>query len=401
AGILREAGLTVKLLGMDDKRPNLIARLRGRGESPPILLEGHVDVVTTENQKWSHPPFEGKIVDGVLWGRGALDDKGSIALFVGALLKAKEEGFVPPGDVILAAVVDEEVNGKYGAKYLVDNHPEQFEGVKYAIGEGGGFAVYMGGKKFYPIMVAEKHQCKMRATVHGRGGHGSIPLRGQAMAKLADVLHILDRQRLPVHITPTARELITTLKDNLPFPQGTVIGQLLNPMLTDRVLDILGEQANQLNPILHNTVSPTIVNGGSKINVIPSTITLDMDGRLLPGFTQEDMLRELGALLGDGVDLEVTHYEDGPPEADMGRYDVLERIIGKADPEGTPMPYLLSGVTDARHFARLGMQMYGFIPLDLPNGSLDTIHAADERVPVKAVEDGTEIVYTLLKEFMG
>jgi len=399
--LLKEAGIETTILACDDKRPNLIARLPGRGDAPPFLLYGHVDVVTTAGQDWTHPPFSGDMVDGFVWGRGALDMKGGIAMMVSAFLRAKVEGLDLPGDVILAVVSDEEGDGEYGAGYLVKNHPAIFEGVRYAIGEGGGFTLYILGGKFYTVMVAEKQFCSMKVTLRGPAGHGSIPIRGGAMAKLAHVLRKLDRKRLPVHVTPAARRMVKTISHALPFPKGLVFRRLLNPVLTDRILDWLGEQGLMINSSLHNTVSPTIVRGGDKINVIPGEIALELDGRLLPGFAPDDMLRELRQLLGDDVELEVTLYEPGPGDPDMGLFDTLAAILRQADPKGIPIPLLVSGVTDARLFSQLGIQTYGFVPVDLPDGLISTVHAADERIPVEAVKFGTDAIYTVLQRFGG
>jgi acetylornithine deacetylase/succinyl-diaminopimelate desuccinylase-like protein len=393
--LLQGAGLQTTLLAQDPARPNLIARLPGRGERPPLMFQGHVDVVTTAGQPWAHPPFAAEIADGMLWGRGTLDDKGSVALMVHAVLRAQAEGVTPPGDILLVIVADEEV-GQVGARFLVEQHPEQFAGVRYAIGEGGGFSVQMAGRKFYPIMVAEKRLCTVQATFHGPAGHGSLPLRGGAMAQLGRALQQLDRRRLPVHITPVARRMYETLGTALGFPTGTALRLLLVPAFTDRLLNALGPLARQLEPTLHNTANPTLVRGGEQFNVIPAQVSLGRDGRLLPGFTADDLLRELRALLGAEVTLEVVNYEPGPAETDWRGYEALARIMQQADPQGTPFPYLLSGVTDARFFSKLGIQTYGFVPLDLPDGLIETVHAADERVPVAALEAGAQIMYQVL-----
>ena len=398
---LRQAGIPVQVLGRDKHRLNLVARLAGRGEAPPLMLEGHIDVVSTAGQAWTHPPFGGEIIGDEVWGRGALDDKGAVAVMTSALLRAQAEGLRPPGDLLLVVVADEEVGGEYGARHLVEHHADLFADVRYAIGEGGGFAIRMAGHKFYPIMVAEKHICGVRVILRGPAGHGAVPIHGTAMAKLGAVLRRLDRSRLPVHITPVTRQMLTAIQAALPFPQGAVLGALRYPTLTDPILDLLGEQGKQINPLLHNTFTPTIVRGGEKINVIPGEITLDLDGRLLPGFDATTALPELQALLGDDVTLEVLSEDADVPAADLDRYETLAALIREADPAGTPLPFMVGGATDARHFARLGIQMYGFVPFDLPDGLLDTIHAADERVPVAAVEQGAEIIYRLLTRFPG
>lgn len=400
--LLRDAGFQTKILARDPARPNLIARLEGRGAAPPLLMQGHVDVVTVADQAWQQPPFAGNVVDDFVWGRGALDMKGGVTMMLSALLRAKEEGLVPAGDVILVILSDEEAGGDMGARFLVEEHAELFEGVQYGIGEFGGFTLHLGGRRFYPIMVTEKQICWLKATVRGPGGHGSRPVRGGAMARLGAILTLLDEQRLPVHITPVVRQMIEAMADALPAPVSDVMLQLLDPEQTDATLDKLGEELGAvLNPLLHNTVSPTIVRGGDKINVIPGRVTLEMDGRLLPAFTPDDLLAELRAVIGDEVELEVLRHDPGPAEPDMALFDTLSDILREADPEAIPVPLTLTGVTDARFFARLGIQTYGFLPMNLPEGFQfsKTIHAADERIPVESVAFGANCVYRLLERY--
>jgi acetylornithine deacetylase/succinyl-diaminopimelate desuccinylase-like protein len=398
--LLTGAGIETTILALDDKRSNLVARLKGAGNAAPFLLYGHADVVTTANQDWTHPPFAAEIVDGYIWGRGALDMKGGLAMMISALLRLKAEGITPPGDIILAVVSDEESLGTYGAEYLVEQHAHLFEGVRYAIGEFGGFTLYIGGKKFYPIMIAEKQSCWMQARITGQGGHGSMPVRGDgAMAKLVDLLGRLTYSRLPVHVTAPARMMIEGLADGLGFPTGTILRQLLNPALTDRVLNLLGKQGELFDALLHNTVSPTGLAGSDKINVIPSEITISMDGRLLPGFTSDDMIREIHQLVGDHVEIEIYDYSPCPDRVDMGFFDTLAGVLKEADPEGIPIPMMMPGVTDGRLFARLGIQTYGFLPMQLdPDFELTHyIHAADERIPVEAVGFGADMIYRALQ----
>jgi acetylornithine deacetylase/succinyl-diaminopimelate desuccinylase-like protein len=398
---LQEAGIQTSLLALSPERPNLYARLPGRGDAPPLLLYGHVDVVPTENQVWQHPPFEGSIIDGYLWGRGALDMKGGVAMLVAAFLRAKVERLSLPGDVIFCAVSDEENLGKFGAKFLVEQHAGLFQGVRYALGEFGGFSLYIGDRRFYPIMIAEKQACPIKVTLRGQGGHGSLPERGGAMARLAQVLQKLDRQRLPVHVTPAARLMVEKIADALPGVTGLILRQLANPALTDLVLDLLGERTRTFDPLFHNTVTPTMLQASQSINVIPSEVYLGLDGRILPGYTPDDLLRELRQILGSQVELEVVLYDPGPPEPDMGLFDTLADILRQADPGGLPVPLLLSGVTDARFFCRLGIQTYGYLPMRLPQdfNFSGTIHAADERIPIEALDFGAQAIYQVLHRF--
>ena len=239
--LLTEAGCKTAILAKDPNRPNLIARLNGLGTAPPLLLYGHVDVVTTTNQNWTHPPFEGKVVDGYVWGRGALDMKGGVAMMLAAFLRAKAEGLTPAGDILLVILSDEEAGGDYGANCLVENHADQFEGIRYAIGEFGGFPLYIGQQKFYAIQVADKRCCWMKVILHGPGGHASNPVRGGIMARLAKLLQSLDQHRLPVHVTPVARQMLESIATAVPSPMSSVFLQLLDPAL-EKVL-LLGPRS--------------------------------------------------------------------------------------------------------------------------------------------------------------
>ena len=399
--LLTEAGFQTTLLAKTANRPNLITRLKGQGTVPPLLLYGHVDVVTTANQNWTHPPFEGKVLDGWVWGRGALDMKSGIAMMLTAMLRAKAEDLTPAGDIVLAILCDEETVGPYGANFLVENHADHFQGVRYALGEFGGFTLYMGKRRFYAIQVAEKQICWMKARVYGEGGHGSMPVRGGAMAKLARLLQQLEQRSLPVHITPTVREMIDTMAATLSFSSGYVLRRLLNPRLTNSVLKLLGESGKALDPLLRHTVAATIVRGSDKINVIPTEIELGIDGRLLPGYSPEDMMVELRHVIGDEVELELDLYHPCPGEPDMGLFDMLSSILRERDHDGVPLPMLLPGTTDAKFFSRLGIQTYGFTPMSLPEdfNFTRTIHSADERIPIEALDFGTEAIYEVLQRF--
>jgi acetylornithine deacetylase/succinyl-diaminopimelate desuccinylase-like protein len=228
-------------------------------------------------------------------------------------------------------------------------------------------------------------------------------MRGGAMAKLADLLHRLDKHSLPVHITPTARQMVEIIASNLSFPKGLIFRQLLKPFLTKRILRLLGDVSQYFDPLLHNTVNATIVKGGEKINVIPSEITVELDGRLLPGFSPDDMLTELRKVIGEEVKFELLRHDPNFADHDMGLFNTLAGILREADPDGIPMPMLLPAFTDARVFSRLGIQTYGFIPMKLPAGFnfFEAIHAADERIPVEAIDFGAKAVYELLKHYNG
>jgi len=402
-GLLTEAGIETTIRTRAPERPNLVARIPGQGNASPFLLYGHVDVVTTENQEWQHPPFEGKVVDGFVWGRGALDMKSGVAMMLAAFLRAKAEGLKLPGDVVLAIVSDEEAGSDFGARFLVEDHSDLFDGIRYAIGEFGGFTFYVGKQRFYPIMVAEKQICWMKATVRGPGGHGSMPVRAGAMARISQLLQRLDKHRLPVHVTPVTRLMFKTMASACGGLTGLILGQLTNSVLTNSVLNLLGERGHVFDPLFHNTVSATVLHGSDKINVIPSEVSVELDARLLPGYQPDDLIAELRQIVGDDVEFEVIRCDPSPAEPDMGLFDTLAGILREADPDGIPGPLLLSAATDARFFSRLGIQTYGFLPMLLPE-DFDfsrTIHAANERIPVESIGFGANAIYELLQRFGG
>ncbi len=403
---LHTAGIETQLFHKDPDRPNLVARLSGKKESAggaaPLLIYAHVDVVAASPEGWTYPPFEGKIADGYLWGRGALDMKGAVAMMICAFIKAKKENVALPGDVILCLLSDEEELGEYGARFMVEHHADLFKGVRFALGEFGGFSLFVGGKKFYPIEVMQKQKCIIKAVITGDSGHGSAYVKGGTMAKLAHMLHQMDTHLLPVHITTAVHKMFTAIAAASPFPTGVILRQLLNPRRTDFVLQrILKEKGSAFVPMFHNTVNATIIRGGQKINVIPDRIEVEMDVRLLPGFKPEDVIAELRAIIGPHISLEVLLYDPTPPEPNMALFDTLAGILKEADPQGIPVPLLLTGSSDARFFSRLGIQTYGFIPMQLPEemNFNRTIHAVNERIPVATLSFGTDALYKAISTF--
>jgi acetylornithine deacetylase/succinyl-diaminopimelate desuccinylase-like protein len=401
--LLTDAGVESRILSKDDARPNLIARVEGAGEAPPLLLYGHVDVVTTVGQSWTHPPFAGEQVDGWIWGRGALDMKGGVAMLLDAFLRAARGELKPRGDVILVVLSDEEHGGDFGARFLAEEHADLLDGVRHALGEFGGARVLLGGRRFYPIQVGEKQICWLRGIVRGPGGHGALGVKGAAMGKLGRILQKLDSGRLPVHVTPVTRMWIEAMADALPRPQQLVLRSLLNPRTAELTLRAPLGPLGRLDRVLRNTVTATIVEGGSKINVVPSEIEVQLDGRALPGFGPDDVIREVHDLVGPDLELEVVRHDATPAQPDLTVLPLLSEILRELDPGTVPTPMLQAGVTDGRFFAKIGIQTYGFLPLNLPDDFdyLNTIHAADERVPADAVRFGANAVGRAVERYAG
>jgi len=401
AGLLEAAGLETEKYGASAERPNLVARLPGRGEAPPLLMYGHVDVVTTAHQSWAHAPFGGELIDGYVWGRGALDMKGGLAMMASALIRARRERLQPAGDILFAVVVDEEAGGGEGARFLVERRPDLFQGVRHALGEFGGFPLRLAGRRFYMIQVAEKQSCWLEATIRRPGGHGARPMRGGAMATLGRILRALDRRRTPIHVTPVTRRTIEALARNVPLTTRVALRLLLLPRLTDRILRLLGPAGRSFEALFRHTVNATIVRSGATRNVVPSEVVLGLDARILPGFGPDDLLDELNDLLGGEADLRVLLHDQAPSDPDYGLLDGLGEILRELDPKAIPVPFLLPASTDARFFSRLGIQTYGFTPMRLPErfDFFATIHAADERIPVDALEFGTEAMYRVIGRY--
>lgn len=399
--LLEDAGIETRIEALDPARPNLLARIMGSGEAPPLLLYGHVDVVGVDMQAWSRDPFGGDIQDGFVWGRGALDMKGGVAMLVSAFLRAHVRKLPLRGDLILAIVSDEEAGGEYGADFLVERHAAYFTGVKYALGEFGGFSFYALGKTFYPIMVAEKQLCWLKATIRGDGGHSSMgKSEVDCMAQLGRLLQSLSRNKLPLRVTPAARLMIEGMAAALPLLPGLLLRGLLLPKLGGLILKLLGEKGGTFVPLLRNTVSATVVRGGEKINVHPSEITIELDGRTLPGVTPQQFVDELRRFaIHDSIQLEVLRHDPCAADPDMGMFGLLSDVLKEADKEAIPVPMLLPGGTDGRLFARLGIQTYGFLPMLLPKDMQFTklIHSADERIPVEAIGFGTNAIYRVLE----
>lgn len=410
---LLAAGVEPKIVEKKRGRGNLIARVKGTGDKPPILLNAHVDVVEADAGSWRHDPFRAEIHDGYIWGRGAIDMKNMAAMSacVMSLLarSVKETGRRLPRDVIFAAVADEEAGCGLGSLYLVDEHADEVR-AEYMLGEIGAFSLHLFGRTFYPIQVAEKGVCWVRATFQGTPGHGSMPDPDSAVVRLARAIERLGKKRLPMHPTQIVRDFLGGMAKELPVVQRHVLGRLTTPEVATLILDYLVRDPGQrrsFGAMLSNTASPTVVRAGSKVNVIPGRASVDIDGRTLPGQTEEMFLRELREALGDDTStLEV--LRSLPPveaPATTPLFSHLRRTLQKADPTGIPLPYLIPGFTDAKAYATLGTTCYGFAPVRFDKAdeiSFTTMyHGHDERIPVDGLRWGLGILYEAVAGFDG
>ena len=294
ADVLRQEGLDPLVLESAGNRANIVCRLSGAGGKPPLLLNGHLDVVPVEPDKWSCDPFGAIERDGCIYGRGAVDMKNMVAMSLMCLILLNRAGVPLERDLIFCGVADEENGGEYGAQFMVHEHPDKVR-AEYSISEIGGFPLEIGGNRFYPIQVAQKGACWLRIRTHGEPGHGSIPDKRSALVKAAGVAARLGAGRLPQHNVEAVTRFIKELSGHLKFPRNIIFKLLLSPFFSNFILDhIIPQQdlARAMAAMLHNTVAPTVIRAGDKINVIPSEAVIEVDGRILPGHFKEDLVRE-------------------------------------------------------------------------------------------------------------
>jgi acetylornithine deacetylase/succinyl-diaminopimelate desuccinylase-like protein len=401
--LLDAAGLRTTLLATDPRRPNLIARLTGRGLAPPLLLHAHVDVVPVAGQEWSRPPFSGDLVDGEVWGRGAVDMKGQLGMMLAALLRLRAAGTPPAGDVILAVVCDEEAGSATGARFLVERHPEMFDGVRYAVGEDGGAELGLGRQvRLHPIVVAEKRACWLRATLRGIAGHASRAAGPSGAAhKLHRLLAAIDGGGLGTRMTPVVDRMLQELAGALPQPMSGHLAAFRAAPDDPSTLEGVEEtDSRYLRSLVQHTVNATVIRGGTGTNVLPAQIEVELDGRLLPGdFTAGDFMTELRARAGCDMELEVlVEGEPMPPPRLDGFYDRLAAIMKAKDPDGVPVPMVTTASTDARLFPQLGIQCFGWLPLlhDPARSYRGRLHCPDERIAASALEFGADCFHELL-----
>ena len=405
AEVFRKEGLEAELIQSAENRANVVCRLSGNGDRAPVLLNGHLDVVSVEKDKWSCDPFEAIEKDGCVYGRGAVDMKNMVAMSAMCLVLLKRAGITLKRDLIFCAVADEETGGQYGAEFLVNEHPDKVR-AEYSLSEVGGFPMEMVGTRFYLVQVAEKGVCWFKIKTSGKPGHGSIPAKDSALAKAADIVATLGAKRLPQHNVDAVTRFIRELSKYLKFPKNFIFRLLLNPGLSNIILDrIIPEKdvARGISAMLHNTANPTVMRAGEKTNVIPSEATIEVDGRVLPGFTKDDLIREVRALIGNEPEIEVMReLTASEAPADDPIMDLIAEVIRRHDPAALVLPYLMIGSTDARHWKKLGIKCYGFSPLRLPPDASFTnlFHGHDERIPVEGFRFGLKSLFEVVAKLV-
>jgi acetylornithine deacetylase/succinyl-diaminopimelate desuccinylase-like protein len=422
AGVLMDLGLEPEIVEPYPGRGSVTARIRGDGTGgEPLLLLSHLDVVPAPPEGWTHDPFGGEVDEGYVWGRGAVDMKGTIAMQLAVVrqlvAEARAAGRDPasdpiPGltrDVLITVTPDEEAGGLLGIGWLVDNRPDWLQAAG-ALSECGGVSVTAATRRLYPIQVAEKGYAVYRITVHGAWGHASMPRSDNALVLAAEVVRRLAAPG-PARLTPVMDRFIATAADALPTEPGRLMRTIAHPdaRLSEAAIDTLCDPvyARTIRALLRDTVSPTIIHAGVKYNVIPGQAELHVDCRVLPGTTEDQIRAEIAARLADlasvcEVDLVIYAPAVETPR-DTALYALLEDTIRVHDPEGTPLPAMVPFATDAKHTARLGIPTYGFSPLRLAEDErfLERFHGVDERVGLDALRWGLPVLYDVVRRFCG
>ncbi|MFJ8138234.1 M20/M25/M40 family metallo-hydrolase [Streptomyces sp. NPDC096013] len=385
---LAEVGLEPKIFESHPGRASTVARIEGTDPSrPALLIHGHLDVVPANAADWTHHPFSGEVADGCVWGRGAVDMKDMDAMTLAVVRDRLRSGRRPPRDIVVAFLADEEAGGTYGARHLVDNHRELFDGVTEGISEVGGFSFTVSEeRRLYLIQTAEKGMHWMKLTVAGTAGHGSMIHRDNAITELSEAVARVGRHKFPVRVTKTTRAFLDEL--------GDALGTPLDPEDMEATLARLGGIAKLIGATLSNTANPTQLNAGYKVNVIPGEATAHVDGRFLPGH-EEEFLADLDRILGPKVKREDVHSDKALETSfDGALVEAMQSSLLAEDPTAKAVPYMLSGGTDAKSFDDLGIRGFGFAPLKLPP-ELDfagMFHGVDERVPVDGLKFGVRVL---------
>ncbi len=398
---LRKAGFQCELLGAVPERPNLIARLTSGEEGPTLCFLGHVDTVLAEPAEWTHDPWSGDLADGFLWGRGALDMKSQVAAEVAAAASLARSGWRPArGELLIAAVVDEETGGELGAQWITRTHPEKVR-CDMLVNEGGGAVFEYEGRRRYGVCCAEKGVFRFTVSTDGVAGHASMPAMGDnALLKMGPVLDRLAARQPSYRLTAEPQAFLEGLGEDPADADGSIAHL--------RAAD--ARLATMFEPMLGVTFTPTRIKASEKINVIPSRAELKVDCRVPPGLgereVREGIAEVLGSEHGDGFQIEFTEQMVGnrsPIASPL--MDAISAWISENDPGAEVVPVILPGFTDSRHFREAFPECvaYGFFPHRHQSlfSTAPLIHSADERIDVRDLQFATEFFGDLAVRMLG
>jgi acetylornithine deacetylase/succinyl-diaminopimelate desuccinylase-like protein len=414
AETLGEEGIDCELFESAHGRGNLVTRLKGTGKRPSLLLLSHLDVVPANHEEWTVDPFGGVIKDGFVWGRGALDMKGMTAIEVMTMKLLKRKKIKLKGDVILAATADEEKGGNFGIGYLLRKHPEKIQAL-YVLNEGGGGGVAIATPtgNIFVVQTAEKGILWVKIKVRGTPGHGSVPASADnAILRMNRVIEILSEHRFQPLITQTVAGFVRELAKGDASLEKPLNQLLADPESSDQIIEevnkIAPNMAKELKPRIENTIAATMINGGTKENIIPSECEAVFDCRILPGQTTAQMLGLIKDLLYDIDSTKLTFevlqaQEPSESPVDTPLFNTITKVLRNFDPNCKVTPILMTGGTDSRYFRERGSTCYGFQPrlAEMQYNKIFTReHGIDERISIRDLVFGTSVLYETIKKFL-
>ncbi|MEA4945488.1 MAG: M20/M25/M40 family metallo-hydrolase [Propionicimonas sp.] len=385
AAQLAEVGIQAQLFESENRRTSLVAHWEPDGCDtglPPLLIHGHTDVVPAVAADWQVDPFAAEVIDGYLWGRGAVDMKDFDAIVLSVVRDRVRTGRPPRRPIRLVFTADEEAGGPLGSGWLAEHHPDLLADCPEAIGEVGGFSLTVNDRRLYLVQVAEKGLAWLNLIADGQAGHGSFRNDDNAITALARAVTNIGSYQWPVRIHPALRQFLDAVEDALGVP--------VNADNAEETLARLGSISRMVGATLSSTANPTMLGGGYKLNVIPGQATAGIDGRFLPGY-EDEFYQTISRLIGDRV-----HYQKAvadiavETEFSGDLVTAMQDVLAAEDPGSVAVPFVMSAGTDAKAWSRLGIRCFGFAPLQLPP-ELDFIalfHGVDERVPIASLEFG-------------
>lgn len=401
AGVLRQAGIAAEVIETKPGRGAVVARLRGDGSKKPLLLLGHIDVVGVEREKWSVDPFAGVIRDGYVWGRGALDDKGGVTANLMVTLLLVRRGAKLTRDVIFAAVPDEEGGGDDGIDALLRDHFEKIS-AEFALNEGGRVYARDGRVSYVGLQTSEKRPYNLTVIAEGVSGHASVPRGDNAIVHLARALDRIASYESPLRVLPTTEHFFTGLARIEAPAAARWMEKLADPRTQQEAAQELARLRRSWNAMLRNTISPTMLRGGIRSNVIPATAQATLNVRLLPGEKIEVLVQELQARVDDpAVHIQTnpaTRPEGPPVPFDSELFSAVERATRQVFPGAVTLPYLSSGATDSAQLRSRGILAYGLLPYPVTEEDVARMHGNDERVAISALGQGVEFLYRVVTE---
>ena len=391
--LFAEVGIEARIYESAPGRCNVVVNISGENpQRSGLVVHGHLDVVPADAKDWSVDPFAAEIRDGMIWGRGAVDMKNTDAMIIAIFRMWARKGIKPPRNIVLAFFADEEAGSLFGSRWMVAHHPEVFAGCSEAVSEVGGFSVTVAdNKRLYFIEAAQKGIHWMKLSAEGRAGHGSMMNPENALTRISEAVAKIGNYEWPQRYTKTVKILFKKIAE--------VTGKNYDEKDLRPLLKEIGPMARMIGATLQNTANPTMLEAGYKANVIPQTASAIIDGRFLPGFEKE-LDQTIKELIGPDITVTtVTHDISLEVDFEGDLVEAMNRSILEFDPEGIPVPYLMSGGTDNKALSELGIIGYGFSPLKLPP-DLDFMalfHGVDERVPIEGLKFGVNVLENFLR----